>query len=530
MLAIDPLALFADKLDPPSSPYVTMPADWVRDKLEDHLTVAQDEIISAVIEHRHVAVPSAHDLGKSWGAARLAGWWIDTHPPGEALVVTTAPTWTQVAGILWQEIAQAHRTGKLPGRITSMCEWKVDQRNADLQKGGGWNHQRDTMSTLVGLGKKPADYSPTAFQGYHRRYVLVLIDEACGIAKNIWDAVESIATNEHARIVALGNPDDPSSFFAEVCKPGSGWKVIPLDALKSPNFTEERVRPHPDLYRYMIEHHIPFSEEEIPDRIRDLLVSPTWAAERLKRWGASAPMFTSKVRGRFPVVTIDTLIHPHWVTLAQARELPELHTDPRMGVDVARYGTDHSIIVLRLGGVCRVVKDIPYGPITELAGVVQQIGNGRPLTPIANVDDVGVGGGVTDILREESYPCLPLVSGGSCSPDEVLPNGKPQFYDARSEWWWNAREALAGLSGTGEDGWIDLDPEDDDLAAQLTQMKYGINRHGQIWVETKDSMRKRGLPSPDRGDAFVYSLVKTPPPAIPRMGDMITGDLLLKAM
>src|SRR5487761_1281798 len=131
MLAIDPPALFADKLDPPSSPYVTMPADWVRDKLEDHLTVAQDEIISAVIEHRHVAVPSAHDLGKSWGAARLAGWWIDTHPPGEALVVTTAPTWTQVAGILWQEIAQAHRTGKLPGRITSMCEWKVDQRNAD---------------------------------------------------------------------------------------------------------------------------------------------------------------------------------------------------------------------------------------------------------------------------------------------------------------------------------------------------------------------------------------------------------------
>jgi hypothetical protein len=444
--------------------------------------------------------------------------------------VTTAPTWTQVAGILWQEIAQAHRGGKLPGRITSMCEWKIDHGRTAKKGASDGEHQEDTMATLVGLGRKPADYSPTAFQGYHRRFVLVIIDEACGVPKTIWDAVESIATNEHARIVALGNPDDPSSHFADICKPGSGWKVISLDALKSPNFTRDRVAQYPDLERYMLNHQISFSEEEIPESIRDLLVSPIWANERLKRWGATSPMFTSKVRGRFPVVTIDTLIHPHWVTLAQARELPEAHTDPRLGVDVARYGMDHSIIMLRLGGVCRVIEDIPYGPVTELAGKVQLHGNGRPLTPIANVDDVGVGGGVTDILQEERYPCLPLASGGACSPHETLPNGKPRFKDARAEWWWTAREALAGLSGTGEDGWIDIDPEDDDLAAQLTQMKYGINRHGQIWVESKDSMKQRGLDSPDRGDAFVYSLVKTPASQPALMGEMITGDLLLKAM
>jgi hypothetical protein len=60
---------------------------------------------------------------KSFTMSRLAAWWLDVHPIGEAFVVTTAPTTAQVEAILWREIGKAHRKGNLPGRITLDAKW-----------------------------------------------------------------------------------------------------------------------------------------------------------------------------------------------------------------------------------------------------------------------------------------------------------------------------------------------------------------------------------------------------------------------
>ena len=76
---------------------------------------------------------------------------------------------------------------------------------------------------LVAYGRKPADYDQSAFQGIHPMNPLDLGDEACGVPKSIFDAVDALATNVNARVAAIGNPDDPSSHFAQMCKPGSGW-------------------------------------------------------------------------------------------------------------------------------------------------------------------------------------------------------------------------------------------------------------------------------------------------------------------
>jgi hypothetical protein len=205
----------------------------------------------------------------------------------------------------------------------------------------------------------------------------------------------------------------------------------------------------------------------------------------------------------------------------------------RQGVDVARYGTDHTIILLRQGGHARVVVDIPYGPVTQTAGEVvrvgEEIGGGIGLVlPVACVDDDGVGGGVVDILAEQGYPHVPILGGSSCK--QIMRNGKPRFINRRSELWWNLREALAGPSGTGEDGWLDIDPEDDMLAGQLTSIKYSVNRYGQIAVETKDQMAQRKLSSPDRADALCYSVCPDEARMTHRAmtSNMITGDLLTK--
>lgn len=509
----------ADRLDPTPSPYKADPVRWAHEKLGTFVIEQQAAIMRSVAANRYTAVPSCHDIGKSFTAGELACWWIDVHAPGEAFVVTTAPTAAQVGAILWREIGKMHRKGDLLGYITGNNEWKIGH--------GG------SAPEVIAYGRKPADYDPTAFQGIHARFVLVIIDESCGIPEMLYNAVDSLVTNAHARVLAIGNPDDPASHFKKICEPGSGWNVVRCDALRSPNMTASALREHKHLRAYMIRHGIPPSTEQVPDELRELLISPEWVEERLKRWGENSPLFVSKVRGEFPTVAIDTLIHPHWVTLAQARDYPHpSNVGARLGVDVARYGTDHSIIMRRRGGECRVIKEISYGPVTEVAGYVVKIGSEflPGLLPLAMVDDVGVGGGVTDILAEQGYPVVPIIGGARCT--QILPNGQPKFINKRSELWWNLREALAGPTGDGSEGWLDLDPDDDELAAQLVNIKYKINSKGQIKVESKEEMKARGLSSPDRGDALAYAaapdeLASTP---VVSTEDMLTGDLLTRRM
>ena len=503
----------ADRLDPPPDPYAGRPVQWTQDKMDEWVTRDQAAIMESVVAHRYTAVPSCHDVGKSWTASRLTAWWLDSHPKGEAFVVTTAPTAAQVGAILWREIGRAHRKASLWGYVTGANEWKLGHKGA--------------ASELVAYGRKPADYDATGFQGIHARYVLVIIDEACGVPRLLFDAVDSLATNENARVLAIGNPDDPSSYFHTVCKPGSGWNIVPIDALTSPRFTLEEVNLHPVLRQYMIAEGIKPTTEVIPEDLKDMLVSPTWVAERIKRWGVNSPIFQSKVRGRFPNVTTDTLISPHWLTLAAARELVPTATAAKFGADVARYGSDHSILLFRQGGHCRVVEDIPYGPITEFAGIIaRRVMEHDAAPPAICIDDVGVGGGVTDILQEQGFAVVPIIGGAAAT--QKMKNGKPRFVNKRSELWWNMREAFAGASGTGDDGWLDIDPEDDELLAQLSNVKYRINSNGQIAVETKEEMKARGVSSPDRGDALAYALAPDlPESSVQRYTQrMVTSDIL----
>jgi hypothetical protein len=100
------------------------PAAWVLDRVGERLWSKQAEIARAVVSHRRVAVRSAQDVGKSMMASRLGCWFIDTHAPGEAFVVTTAPTMAQVEAVLWREMHTVHRRAQLPGRM-NQTEWKI---------------------------------------------------------------------------------------------------------------------------------------------------------------------------------------------------------------------------------------------------------------------------------------------------------------------------------------------------------------------------------------------------------------------
>jgi hypothetical protein len=461
---------------PPESRYAANPVGWVEDRLGEHLWSRQREIAESVRDHRRTAVKSCHNSGKSFLAARLACWWLDTHPPGEAIVVSTAPTYKQVHAILWEEIRAAakkaaSRGEPLPGRVLQSDEWKLND------------------GTLIGFGRKPADTDVHGFQGIHRRYVLVVIDEACGVPSQIWTAVEAITTNADCRILSLGNPDDPATEFAEVCKPGSGWNVIRISGLETPNMTPELVAELPGLADLFDKLGLGPSAELVPDGMRPLMLDPEWVDDKRKRWGVESPRFTSKVLGEFPDIGEDVLIPPALIRAAQERECAPGPWSV-LGVDVARFGSDRSIFCLRRGPVARVIGDYAKQSTTETAGKVVVAKLEHAIDEI-RVDGVGVGGGVVDTLLDNGHDVVDM-QAGSAALD------KDHYLNSRSEWFWALRQRF-------EAGDMDLDPADDELAAQLGSIKYRFTARGQIQIESKDDMKKRGLPSPDKADALMLT-------------------------
>ncbi len=456
-------------------PFGRDPVGWVNTVLGEYLWSKQREIMESVRDNRYTAVQSCHGAGKSFVTSRAIAWWLSTKPLGEAFAVSTAPTAAQVSAILWREIRRAHRKGNLPGYITGgpTPSWKY---------GDG---------ELIGIGRKPADHDNSAFQGLHDRYILIAVDEACGVPRSIFDAVDSLATNEDARVIAIGNPDDPSSHFAKLCEPGSGWNVIRIDALDSPLFTMEECAKYPELAQLMEAEQMPYSVEQIPRDLWPMLVSPMWVSERVKRWGPNSPIFTSKVRGLFPEIGEDVMITPRMIRDAQARTLIPINYSV-LGVDVARFGSDRTIFAHRSGGVVRITGD--YGKqdtVVTTEKVIKVATNKR--ADEVRVDGVGIGGGVIDQLVAKGFDAIDMQSGAAPSgPDAHL------FHNARAQWWWDLRRRF-------EIGEIDIDDRDEDLAAQLGSVKYRFTDKGKIIIESKDEMKRRGLPSPDRADAVMLT-------------------------
>jgi hypothetical protein len=456
---VQPLDLLAERFDPQPDPYLTDPAGWIEQ--HEFIWSKQRAIAQSVAEHRYTAVPSAHGPGKSWTAARLVAWWLDVHPAGEAFAVTTAPTWPQVKAILWREIRKAKVARGLKGRITLNAEWYLGGARIGAEE-----------EELVAFGRKPADYDQAAFQGIHARYVLIVIDEACGVPKLLYDAVDSLATNVHARVLAVGNPDDPASHFEKICRPGSGWNVLPISVFDTPAFTGE----------------------EVPEGMLELLPSPEWVEERKKRWGESSPTYISKVLGQFPDIGEDTLISPRYIREAQEldRTLESKKDRGQYGVDVARYGSNKTVIYRCKAGRLRLEWEGAKTSTTETAGQVSSRVERHKGGVPSVVDADGIGGGVVDILHEQQVAGIVPWHGGA------EPIDKTRFANRRAEVYWTFKEEM-------EAGNIDLDPEDDELAAQLGAIKWKLNSKGKILIESKDDMAKRGVASPDRADAAVLA-------------------------
>jgi len=442
------------------------PAWFVRECLGDEPWQKQIEILEAVRDNGRVAVRSGHGIGKSWIAARVALWYLFAFPG--SIVMTTAPTDRQVEKVLWAELRKAYHGAKIA--LGGTCLLK----------------RLDLEDRWFALGFATDD--PDALQGIHAEHLLAVVDEASGIDPALWPAIEGLLSSASCRLLMIGNPTEPSGDFAREFK-SAATKKLHVSVFDTPNFTRFGVTLDDIRSRTWAEK-VNGSRLPIP-----ALVTPAWVADKHQRWGESSPLWDARVVGQFPQQGSDTLISLAWIEAAQARDLPE--GDPsELGVDVARFGDDETVIAHRRGPRVRLISVTSKEDTMETTGRVVAATRDQGVSAI-KVDDVALGGGVTDRLRELGYPVVPVNVGEGAS--EPTMSGDPERYaNKRAELWWAVRERFRS-------GAIDIDPEDEELAAQLASLKYKYTSRGQIQIERKEDAKKRGISSPDRADALMYA-------------------------
>lgn len=455
--------------DPPGRRYKLDPVLWAKERARTHLWSKQREIVTSVRDNYMTAVHSCHQIGKSFTAALTACWWLDVHPPGTAFVVTTAPTQPQVETILWREINKFHEASELPGR-TNLTEWFMGKQK-------------------VAMGRKPSDYNNSAFQGLHAEYFLVIMDEACGIPVQLWDAASTLAANVHtSRILAIGNPDDPHGEFAANCRPGTDWNVIGIGWKDTPNYTGE----------------------DVPEIIKRSLIHPDWVEGRRKKWGEESAIFQSKCDGIFPTVGDPFTTIPYaWANACRYNEM-RASGDVEAGIDVGGGG-DRTVVQLRHGPVAthmmEFVDSDPMRTVGRIAEFLREHSVRR-----AKIDTTGIGWGIYGRLSELSSRSNPLGSNHTHDAEVIPVNFAESPPAGLEDKYLNMRAYLhweIGRENSRLQLW-DLSTLDDDTIFELTASKYKIvDSNGKIQIEKKDEIIKRLGSSPDHSDALLLCFMQT---------------------
>jgi len=430
----------------------------------------QQEIARSVLVERNkkTAVRSCHDAGKSFITARIGLFYLITNE--DSIVVTTAPSWTQIREILWREIRSAYNS--------AVIEIGGSLLTTKLTFGDDW--------FAIGLAtRKEGESSEVAERmlGFHSPTgkILILVDEGSGVEEPIWGAIDGLLTSEGAQLLAIGNPYRKTGSFANLFKSKGVYKIHIRDT-DIPNIKENKT--------------------VIPG-----LMSPDYPREMAEKYGADSDIYRIKVRGEFPRAETDTLIPLGHIEDAFLREADPAG-EKKLGVDVARYGDNFTVFVVRQGKkVLRKEKHSKKDTMSTAGRTIKIMENEGVDPREVYVDDIGVGGGVVDRLREKGYPVNGVNVGASAKDEEHFANIRAENYWAVKHW---IREA-------------DL-PRDDDFY-QLANVKYrwSSERRGQLRIEGKDEMKKRGLDSPDVADALMLTFTRRRADAFPRQGPREAG-------
>lgn len=422
------------------------PEIYFKDILGVSLWEKQQEIIESIKIHRRTSVRSCNSAGKTWSIARIALWFLSCLP--HSLVINTAPTHRQVENQFWRQLRLAHKKAKINigGKLLkTMLSFDED-----------WY--------AIGFSPKDGDSAKETFQGWHAKYILVIVDEASGVHPSIFEAIEgAMAGGSVVRLVLIGNPTRTSGDFYNSFS-DSLYNKIKISAFDIPNVKEKR-------------------------EIIAGLATFEWVEEMKKKYGENSDVYRVRVLGEPPKHEADTLISLELVESAIGADRERYGTDEFILLDPARFGADKAGFVYKKGNYAKVLEIIDKSDTMELAGKMARYLDAFPEAR-GRIDIIGLGAGIFDRLKEQPK-YVSRVEGVNVGTPAV---DKEHYVNQRAE-------SLSLLKEWLRDAILD-DTEHKEEWYQLCKPKVKIRSDGKIILESKEDMKKRGIPSPEIADAL----------------------------
>lgn len=387
-----------------------------------------------------IAVTSGHGIGKSAEVAWIILWFMSTRTNPQ--IVVTANTRSQLLTKTWRELSRWHKMAI----NNHWFEWTATKF-----------YMKEHPSTWAANAIPWSKENSEAFAGTHEEHVLVIYDEASGVDDVIWEVTEGAMTTPGAFWVAFGNPTRNTGRFRECWgKFSHRWITRQIDSRTA--------------------------------KMANRAQLDQW----IEDYGEDSDFARVRVKGQFPRASSAQFIPGDIVERAFNYRAEGYEDMPKiLGVDVARFGDDQSVIVQRQGTrILPLTRFRNMDTMTLAAKVSEFIDEWAP--DAVFVDGIGIGAGVVDRLRQMNYDVFDVQVGQTGLNDE-------KYYNKRAEVWGNMRDWLKGS--------VEL-PRDKDLYAALTGIEYGFDMKGRIQLEKKSDMKKRGLPSPDEGDAIALTFAE----------------------
>jgi hypothetical protein len=402
------------------------------------------------------AVSSGHGIGKSTMVAWLVNWIMVTRPRSVGTI--TANTFTQLETKTWAAIQRWTK-------LSIFSEWfEITSRLL---------YSPEDKATWYCSPQSSKEENSEAFAGQHSKPAtsFYCFDEDSAIPDKIHEVAEGGLTDGEPMIFLFGNPTRNNGHFYNACfREGSRWNPTIVDSRDS-RFTNK-----------------------------------AQIAEWLQDFGEDSDFFLVRVKGRPPNATDAQFIDQRRVQEAQKRQVVVMPDEPLVaGVDFAWGGSDDNVVRFRRGLDARSIRSIrvkgeftrdPGVMTTRLTDVLNNTYDGQRISMLF-LDSAGIAGPIGARLRALGHRNVQEVNFGADSPDVKFRYFRDYMWGQMKDWLLNAA--------------IDDHPE---LEADLVGPGMRPDPRQRVWLESKEDRKKRGVDSPDDGDALALTFAAKIAPAV----------------
>jgi hypothetical protein len=438
----------------------------------------QTEALQALSQGDLVAFIASKGVGKSFLEAVVGFWWMVTRK--QAQVICTSIDADNLKKGLWKEIEGLYRRSAFLQAAFEMNSEQVYARPDDTGLVTPWGRDEWSMSSKGWRQRADAIEQAQALAGIHGDHMLWLGDEAGSYHNAILASGEAMRANigngREAKILLGGNPTDPSGPLGTI-RNDKDWRIIKING-----------------------------DPDNPKRCKRISVE--WARKLIDQRGRDDPWVKVTVFGEFPDVGFNALLGPSDVEASIRRSyMPPVYerAQKRMGVDVARFGDDQSVIYIRQG--------LMAGPWWELSGLdTMQLADRVVLEFKRNgcemvfIDETGVGAGVVDAVRRQLKGTGRVVAVNSADKATEF----EKYHNKRAELCWTFADWVKNQHGQ-------IPMADSKLREELIQPTYNF-KGARILIEEKAQIKERLGRSPDNYDALLQTFALQEMPSMGPQG------------